>query len=163
MSDRESLEGLLAAHAPRLMSLAYVLTSNRAAAEDLLQDTLERACRRWRSIKAETAEPYLRRIMVNRAADTRRWKFRRPEVPDGIPEKPGCDPYRDADARDALVRAVRQLPPRQRAVIALRYWADLPEASIATELSVSVRTVKSQLHKALAQLRNAATPIQSTE
>ncbi|MFI5067942.1 MAG: sigma-70 family RNA polymerase sigma factor [Streptosporangiales bacterium] len=72
-----------------------------------------------------------------------------------VPEPPPEDPAAGLDARLALRDALRTLPPGKRAVLALRYLEDLPESQVAEILGCSVGTVRSQTHKALAQLRSA--------
>lgn len=73
-----------------------------------------------------------------------------------LPETAGRDAYSDIDKRQALRAALAQLPPRQRAVVVLRYHQDLSEAQVAELLGISVGTVKSQAAKALAGLREQA-------
>jgi RNA polymerase sigma factor (sigma-70 family) len=70
-----------------------------------------------------------------------------------MPEPHAIDEIGPADDRDALWRALGRLPARQRAVVVLRYYEDLPETQVAVILSCSVGTVKSQAAKALAKLR----------
>jgi RNA polymerase sigma factor (sigma-70 family) len=81
----------------------------------------------------------------------RRW---RGEVPtSALPETPGDDPYAGSELRQALARLLAELPRRQRAVLMLRYHADLTEAATAQALGISVGTVKSHTARALASLR----------
>lgn len=147
-------EVAVTAHAQRLMALALLLTRNRADADDLVQGTFERAFSRWARVRSPTEEAYLRRIMINLATDGYRRRGRRPEVLVAEPEGGGHDPYAAVDQRDLLLQLVRRLPPRQRAIVVLRYWADLSEQEIAAELSIAPGTVKSQAAKALRQLRD---------
>ena len=76
------------------------------------------------------------------------------EQPGDPPETPVDGPADLVGERDALLAAVHELPPRQRAVIVLRYCLDQPEADVAAALGCSVGTVKSQASKALARLRS---------
>ncbi|WP_413807458.1 SigE family RNA polymerase sigma factor [Streptomyces sp. OE57] len=135
---------------------ALVLTGNREAAEDLVQETLERACRKWRTIAAKDApDAYVRRIMVNLAND--RWRRFRRMVPHqdsgGDRAAPG-DEYGRIDSRDQLVRALQQLPMRMRTVVVLRYFHDLSDAEIAADLRISPSTVRSQLVRGMEKLRS---------
>jgi RNA polymerase sigma-70 factor (sigma-E family) len=133
---------------------AFVLTGNREAAEDLVQETLERACRKWRTIAAKDApEAYVRRIMVNLANDWWR-RFRRtvPQQDDGDRASPG-DQYGQVDTRDQLVRALQGLPMRMRTVVVLRYFHDLSDVEIAADLGISPGTVRSQLARGIDKLR----------
>lgn len=153
-SQGAPFEGAVTAHAQKLTALALLLTRNRADADDLVQGTFERAFSRWTRVRAATEEAYLRRIMINLATDGYRRRGRRPEVLVAAPEAGGDDPYAAVDDRAALVQLVRQLPPAQRAIVVLRYWADLSEREIAAELSIKPGTVKSQAAKALRHLRD---------
>lgn len=153
-SPDATFEVAVTAHAHRLMALALLLTRNRVDADDLVQGTFERAFRRWARVRPPTEEAYLRRIMINLATDGYRRRGRRPEVLVADPADSGYDPYGEVDQRDLLVQLVRRLPPRQRAIVVLRYWADMSEREIAAELSIAPGTVKSQAAKALRQLRD---------
>jgi RNA polymerase sigma-70 factor (sigma-E family) len=118
-----------------------------------LQTALARAWEAWRRIEGDP-EPYVRRIIVNANASwwRRRW---RGEVPTAdLPEVAAeADRYSGLDDRDHLWRALGRLPPRQRAILVLRYFEDLSDAEIADVLHCSVGTVKSQASRAVAKLR----------
>lgn len=138
-----------------LLRTARMLTGNQHAAEDLVQATLERVWPRWQRV-ARDGDPdaYVRRAMINTYASwwRRRWRGERPTSE--LPEAPiSDDAYARADLADALRRVLPTLPPRQRAVLVLRYYEDLSEAATAEALGCSVGTVKSQTAKALARLR----------
>jgi RNA polymerase sigma factor (sigma-70 family) len=81
----------------------------------------------------------------------RRWRGELPTLQ--LPEVAAPDSYADVDSRQALRAALAQLPPRQRAVVVLRYHQDLSEAQVAGLLGISAGTVKSQAARALATLR----------
>lgn len=169
-STEGDFHGFVAARSAALFRGAFVLTGSRDAAEDLVQETLERACRKWRAISAKDApDAYVRRIMVNLAND--RWRrFRRTaqHPVDGEPAAPG-DEYGRIDSRDQLVRALQQLPMRMRTVVVLRYFHDLSDSEIAADLKISQSTVRSQLARGIGQLRSqfptlsAPSPQQLTE
>jgi len=160
--ERAGFDAFVAERAPRLLRAAHLLTHDWAAAEDLLQEAMTRAWFAWPRL--EEPEPYVRRVIVTTyiSQSRRRW---RQELPldrvdgtagrgdPGRPTAPRSDPIQRADERDALWRALDRLPPRQRAVVVLRYYEDLPEAEVAGLLRCSVGTVKSQAAKALAKLR----------
>jgi RNA polymerase sigma-70 factor (sigma-E family) len=157
-----SFEEFVQGSSPRLFRTALLLTGHdRAAAEDLLQLALERAYRRWARIcRSEDPERYVRRILANASKDRWRRAARRPERPlqpgDG---PPAADDHAVAVVdRDYVLRALAGLPPRQRAVLVLRYFSDLSAAEIADELGCSAGTVKSQLSRGLARLRAVAGP-----
>jgi RNA polymerase sigma-70 factor (sigma-E family) len=146
-------EEFVAGRGQALQRFGYALTGDWGLAEDLLQTALARAYPRWSRIKRDDPEAYVRKIMVNTWSSwwRRRW---RGEVPAAqLPEAAGPDEAAGVDSRQALRVALEQLPPRQRAVVVLRYHQDLSEAQVAAMLSISVGTVKSQAAKALAALR----------
>jgi RNA polymerase sigma-70 factor (sigma-E family) len=148
-----AFEDFVARRSAALFRGAYVLTGSREAAEDLVQETLERACRRWRKVAAtESPEAYVRRIMVNLAND--RWRrFRRSPRPEVMDEACAADEYARLDSRDQLVRALLQLPMGMRTVVVLRYFHDMPDTEIAADLGISATTVRSQLARGLDKLR----------
>jgi RNA polymerase sigma-70 factor (sigma-E family) len=139
---------------PGLVRLAFGLTGDRWLAEDMAQTALARAYVAWRRVsRADDPDTYLRRILVN--VSHRRFRRRRlAEQPGDPPETPVDGPADLVGERTALLAALRQLPPRQREVIVLRYWADLTDAQIAATLGCSPGTVRSQLSRALAKLRD---------
>jgi RNA polymerase sigma-70 factor (sigma-E family) len=137
---------------PALLRFGHALTGNPHDASDLVQDALERVGVRWSSIDHDrgTADAYVRRAMLN--ARTSRWRRRRretlvAEIPDTVVHT------RDRLDDQPLWIALQTLPPRQRAVIVLRYYEDLSEAEIAGTLGISAGTVKSQASRAMATLR----------
>ncbi|GAA3572036.1 SigE family RNA polymerase sigma factor [Kribbella ginsengisoli] len=137
----------------RLLRTAVLLTGDRPAAEDLVQEVYERVYVRWRWIHT-AAEPYARKTLTNLVANRWRRKGRRPEsLVAEHTDQPSPDRADDIVARDQLVTALQELPPRMRAVIVLRYYEDLTEAQTAEALGCSVGTVKSQASRALDKLR----------
>ncbi|GII97622.1 RNA polymerase sigma factor [Sinosporangium siamense] len=154
VTDREEFDEFVARTWHRLLRTAYLLARDWAAAEDLVQTALIRAWLAWPRLGAER-EAYVRRILVNLHVSWWRRRGRGAEVPTGTPPEPADprDPIGGADERDTLWRALGRLPPRQRAVVVLRYFEDLTEAQTAQTLGCSVGTVKSQTSKALARLR----------
>lgn len=140
-----------------LFRLALLLAGgNHADAEDLLQTALERASRRWAWLARDgNPEPYVRRVLVNAAIDHRRLMRRRREQPlDGVEGRlVEDDRISELADRNQLLRSLALLPPRQRAVLVLRYWDDLSYEEIASTMRCSVGTVKSQVSRGLARLR----------
>jgi RNA polymerase sigma-70 factor (sigma-E family) len=127
---------------PAMVRLAYGLTGDLGHAARV----------------ARTGDPdaYVRRIVIN--CNNSRFRKRRvaESLVDAVPEpspQPPADPFGDSEA---LLRALRRLGPRQRAVIVLRFWMDMSEAETAAALNCSVGTVKSQASRALAALRGSA-------
>jgi RNA polymerase sigma-70 factor (sigma-E family) len=157
--DATSFEEFVAGSSARLFTMARLLTGgHRAEAEDLLQGAYERAYRRWGRISRRAdPERYVRQILVNASADRWRRLRRHPETSLLVT---GADPGTADTAaavadRDLLLRGLASLPPRQRAVLVLRYFEDLSEAQTATMLGCSVGTVKSQAARGLARLRGS--------
>jgi RNA polymerase sigma-70 factor (sigma-E family) len=148
----EGLDTLVAERGDALLATAVLLTGSRTAAEDLLQAALERLMRHWNRVRGDK-EGYLRRTMYHLAIDQWRSRKRRPEVLASV-EPPGRSDGTDAlDLRQALVQAVATLPPRQRAVLVLRYWEQMSEAEAAETLGCSIGTVKSTASRGLSRLR----------
>ena len=150
----EDFSAFVVSRWPGLVRLAFGLTGDRWAAEDLAQATLARAYVAWRRVsRADDPDAYLRRILVN--TSNRRFRRRRvAEQPGDPPETAVEGPADLVGERTALLAALRQLPPRQREAVVLRYWADLTDAQIAATLGCSPGTVRSQLSRALAKLRD---------
>ena len=139
-----------------LRRYAFLLTGDLASADDLLQDALVKVYRRWPPVTGPGTDAYVRTVIARTHISVWRRVGRR-EVP--VAELLDVADSRDvidgvAD-RDEVWRLLRDLGPRQRAVVVLRFWSDLPEAEIASILGISTGTVKSQLHRALAHLRAA--------
>ena len=147
--EQAAFDAFVRARLPELLRFGRALTGCDEAAADLVQDALERTLLRWPHLQSrEQPEGYVRRVMINRNISVWR-RSRRERLTDEVPDRGGSDRYPDGD----LWHAIRELPPRQRAVIALRYYEDLSEAEVAAVLGCSVGTVKSQGAKALAKLR----------
>jgi RNA polymerase sigma-70 factor (sigma-E family) len=147
--DREAFDAFVRARLPELLRFGRVLTGSSEAAADLVQDALERTLVAWNRLESrDEPEGYVRRIMVNRNISVWR-KLRREQVTADVYDRGLEDRQFDHD----MWHALSTLPPRQRAVIVLRYYEDLSEADIARTLGCSVGTVKSQASKALAKLR----------
>ena len=152
---RQDFAEFVAARSRQLTRLAYVLTGDQYAAEDLLQNALIKAAANWGRIHT-APEAYVRRIMYREQASWLRRRARRRETSVAqVPEPAAGDDAASVEARLALRDALLALPPRRRAVLVLRYLEDLPESQVADILGCSVGTVRSQTHKAVTQLRSA--------
>jgi RNA polymerase sigma-70 factor (sigma-E family) len=151
------LESFLADRADRLMRTAVLLTGSREAGQDLLQTALERLLRHWRRLDGDP-EAYLCRVLYNLAADgvRRQGRLQRKLLLLRAGTPPAADPIAEVDLRDALVRMLLQLPPRQRAVLVLKYWEQLSEAETAAVLGWPEGTVKSATSRGLRRLRELA-------
>ena len=132
-----------------------LLAGSREAGEDLLQAGLERLIKNWCKIDG-SPEAYLRRTLYHLALDgyrRQRVRWRGLGLLRAAASASAADSTAEVDLRDALVRLLLQLPPRQRAVIVLRYWEQLSEAEAAGMLGCSVGTVKSAASRGLTKLR----------
>ncbi len=141
---------------PWLYRCSYLLTGNHADAEDLAQQTLLQAYQSWAKVsRADQPAAYLRRMLTNLYISQRRPRARRLELlTDALPEPRRASTAGPED-RMALWPHVASLPPRQRAVIVLRYYEQLSEREIAEALGCSTGNVKSTAHRALQALRAA--------
>ncbi len=155
MTQPDGFTQFVTAHGRALLRTAWLLTGDWASAEDLVQTTFDRAWRHWdRVATTDDPVPYVRRMMLNLhlKARGRRWNGERPVAV--VPDQPGGDALAISDVRHSLVTALATLPPRQRAVVVLRYFSDLTEAQTAAALGCSVGTVKSQSSRAMTALRS---------
>jgi RNA polymerase sigma-70 factor (sigma-E family) len=143
---------------PTLLRTARSLTPNPADAEDLLQTALTKTYLAWDRIDDHRAlDGYVRRTLVN--TRTSQWRKRKVDefTTDELPEPAtGAAPdlTEQQAQREVLMRAISRLPPRQRAMVVLRYYEDMSEAQTAEALGVSVGTVKSAVSRALGKLRD---------
>lgn len=153
----------VAANADGLLRTAYLIVGDRDEAEDLVQETLFRVARRWPKVtRMDHPAAYGRRILVNLALRGRpKRSRRRAELSAtrlGDPAAPAASP----ETHDELHAALAALPPRQRAVLVLRYFLDLPEAEVAAALQCSLGTVKSTASRGLARLEQTLRPTNHT-
>jgi RNA polymerase sigma-70 factor (sigma-E family) len=146
--DSEAFDAFVRGRLPSLLRLGRALTGSDQAGADLVQDALERTLVRWGRIESDDPEGYVRRVMVTRNISLWR-RLRRERLTAEVPETAYDAPAGDPE----LWAALAALPPRQRAVIVLRYYEDLTEVQTADALEVSVGTVKSQASRAMAKLR----------
>jgi len=139
-----------------LLRLAYLLSADRAAAEDVLQTALVRAYLRWGRISSNP-EAYVRRVVVTVAADERRRPYRRREVSaaQDIDHADPADPFGAVEVSQRLRDALRSLPPGQRAAVVLRHWVGLEPAEAAELMGCSAENVRSQTARGLDKLRAA--------
>jgi RNA polymerase sigma-70 factor (sigma-E family) len=162
LSETQAYAELVAARAPALLRLAVMLTGDRTEAEDLLQATLVRTqphADRIPTMGAPAA--YLRKALVHEHLSGlrrlgRRVRTSRLEGNDAASR----DDVAGLDRRDAAWRLLAKLPPRQRAVLVLRFYEDLPDRDIAAVLGCSEPTVRSNASRALATLRTRLTDTQ---
>lgn len=152
----EDFARFIAVSGPRLLRLAVLLCGDPHAAQDLLQDALTRAYPRWSRLRNGNPEAYLRATMSNQVISWWRSPHSRTLLVANSREGPTTvDQHARADDRQVLLAALRELPPRMRAVVVLRYWLDLSEQQVATELGCSCGSVKSQASRGVQRLRQA--------
>jgi RNA polymerase sigma factor (sigma-70 family) len=128
-----------------MVRLAYLMLREEAQAEEVVQDAFVTVLERWGRLDNPGA--YLRRCVVNGCLN----QMRRAKWP--VPA-----PVGDTEAElaaDHTLDAVRRLSPQRQAMVVLRYYADLTQDEIADALRLPVGTIKSGLHRALGELKEA--------
>jgi RNA polymerase sigma-70 factor (sigma-E family) len=155
MTEPESFQDFVHSCSYRLFQVGCLLTGGDIhRAEDLVADALTRTYLAWSRVRAGDAFGYARRTLVNLHVDWWRRLSRRELITSRPPERGGgADPSGAVAERDSVMRSLRRLTHRERAVVVLRYFLDLTEQDTATELGVSLGTVKSTNARALAKLR----------
>jgi RNA polymerase sigma-70 factor (sigma-E family) len=156
MTFEEFIDVRLAA----LLRYATVVTCDPHLAEDITQEVLLRAQSRWAGImRMDQPEAYVKRMVLNEFLSWRRRRAARtvPMSQESLDAAAGpqSDPTEKINERDDLVRRIASLPPKQRAVIALRYFENRTDEEIADLLDCAVGTVRSHASRALAALRGA--------
>lgn len=138
---------------PDLLRYGHALTGNPHDAADLVQTVLEKVGARWGHVRRTKHDPgaYIRRSMAN--AHISKWRRTKKENLVAEPPENKSSSQADPFEHEPLWQALRDLPPRQRAVIVLRYYEGLSEQEIARTLGIGQGTVKSQASKAIASLR----------
>jgi RNA polymerase sigma-70 factor (sigma-E family) len=155
----QAVEQLYAAHYRQLVRLSVLLVRDRETAEEVVQDAFVAMHGRWRSLREpDKGLAYLRQTVVNRSRSVLRHRGVERRYADVLPlptaEAPGADDAALAtERRTRVLAAMRELPQRQREVIALRYYLDLSEEDIATTLGISRGAVKSHASRGAATLR----------
>ena len=161
MTSDDALVDLYRAHYAGLVRLAILLADDNAAAEDLVQDAFVKLHRSWGRLRdPESALPYLRACVVNggrsrlRRLKTSRAFVSREAARDRVGEHLPSAEQRVLlnESHRELLAAVQTLPERQRQVLVLRYYAECSEIETADALGLSVGTVKSHAHRAIATL-----------
>jgi RNA polymerase sigma-70 factor (sigma-E family) len=161
---RAEFERFVAGAADELLRTAYLVVWDLPEAEDLVQESLLRVARRWPRVRSmDHPLAYARRILINLALDGARRRSRHkqelePTAAHTLEDRADELAARElgvVDTRSELLTALGTLPARQRAVLVLRYFEDLPEAQVAAVLGCSVGTVKSTASRGLTRLQRA--------
>ncbi|HEX2319730.1 MAG TPA: SigE family RNA polymerase sigma factor [Streptosporangiaceae bacterium] len=153
-ASEERFDGFVRAASPRLLRAAWLLVGDWPAAEDLVQTAFEKTWPRWGRLPDDKQRlAYLHRVLTNAFLRGQRRKWMGEIAIGDLPHRAALDETDALLLRASVLAAVRALPPRQRAVIALRYLADLTEAQTAAAMHCSTGTVKSYSARALAALR----------
>lgn len=164
MTDRDAdFAEYFAARSDAMRHTAFLLCGDWHRAEDLTQTAFTKLYLAWHRIaRHEVLDGYVRRMLVRTFLDERRLSWwRRVRVTD-VPIE-AATPDSDPDDRIAVLEALGAVPPRQRAVLILRYWEDLSVDDTAELLDCSAGTVKSQAARGLQTLREQLSPTFSTE
>ncbi len=152
MRSAEEFAEFAAAASPRLRRMAFLLCGDWHTAEDLVQTTLTKVFVSWRKIRRQDAEhAYASRTLVNTYLAGKRLKRSEEILTSRVPERSVWLP--PPETRIVVLNALATLPPRSRAVVVLRYWADLSVDEVAAMLGCSPGNVKSQSARALSKLR----------
>lgn len=146
------------ARAEYLRTTAYLLCGDWHLAQDLTQLTFTKMYRRWRRIERhEVLDQYARQVLLRTFLDERRrpWRREKPTEPENLVLDVTAPEVRGSEDREVLKAALLQVPKRRRAVLILRFWADLSVEQVADILGCTTGTVKSQTSRGLADLRAA--------
>lgn len=164
-ATEEEFVELVHAAWPSLYRTAVLLTGDHGLAEDLVQTALARTYARWGRLREPAAaRGYARRALVTQTTSWYRRRSTRNERPtEVLPERAGHgDTGSAVSDRVDVAAALAQLPPRQRAVIVLRFYDDLSVQETAEALGVATGTVKSQTSVALTKLRTLLGDVELT-
>ncbi|GGP49856.1 SigE family RNA polymerase sigma factor [Saccharothrix coeruleofusca] len=160
MSDRDTaFAEYFAARSEAMRGTAYLLCGDWHRAEDLVQATFTKLYLAWRRVARHDAlDAYTRQTLVRTfVSELRRGWFRKERVSQ-VPQDAPAPGHGSTEDRVVLLAALAKVPPRQRAVLVLRYWEDLSVQETAKALNCSEGTVKSQAARGLQTLRGLVTP-----
>ena len=151
-STEDDVASFVAARWQGLVRFGFMLTGDRAAGEDLVQEALLRCLPSWGRLEPQGVEAYVRKVMARQAWKARRHPLRVTSLDQAEPAT--ADIADSSSEQSDLRQALQRLPRQQRVVLVLRYWQDLSEAEIAELLGCRQGTVKSRASRAYAQLRH---------
>jgi RNA polymerase sigma-70 factor (sigma-E family) len=149
-----SFEEYVHARGPDLLRFAYVLCGDYHLAQDLVQEVLAKAYRRWSSIESDNPDPYVRKGIVHAHLSWRTRRANRETIVEHAPDRPaGVDFSTQHAARDELWALLATLSKTQRAVLVLRFFDDADDRQIAELVGCAEATVRVHAHRGLAKLR----------
>jgi RNA polymerase sigma-70 factor (ECF subfamily) len=155
-ADLEAFSWFFTSEYPQVVRLLTVVVNDHAAAADLAQEAFVRLHRSWAKVSQfDSPEAWVRRVALNRAFSWRRREARRPHIELAAAPAPEVDAA--TGEREDVLRAVRALPPRDRALVGLYHLEDRPLAEVAEVLGLRPGAAKVALHRArrrLAELLN---------
>ena len=154
-------EEFAATRLPAVLRFAGVLTADRALAEDVVQEVLIRASKRWDKIgQLDRPELYVRKMIVNEHLSWRRrsWRLLPTGSATDVADRATPDHAGQHAERDALLTELGKLPRRQRAVLVLRYYEGFSDQEIADVFGCTPGTVRGYASRALAALRVELSP-----
>ncbi|GIG91718.1 SigE family RNA polymerase sigma factor [Plantactinospora endophytica] len=160
-ADEDEYRQFVVTRLEPLRVTAYLLCRDWHTADDLVSITLGKLYRHWRRVRAmESVDGYVRGMLTNAWLDECRRPWRREKATDDPPDSADQTVHEYAlSDREMLLDLLRQLPPRRRAVVVLRFYCDLSVEETAQVLGISTGTVKSQAARGLEHLRLAATGV----
>jgi len=157
--DSDEFCDFVASRSAALVRLAYLLLGDHELAQDLVQESLARVYVAWPRLRdVANAEAYTRRVITRTAISWRRRRSFHERPVELLREAPSADPSDDLVVHEVLWAHLLALPPRQRAAIVLRHYADLSEAQTAEAMGCSVGAVKSSTSTGLKHLRERVGP-----
>jgi RNA polymerase sigma-70 factor (sigma-E family) len=137
-----------------LRRYAYLLCGDWYEADDIVQKSLTKLFAAWRRVEPGGTRAYVRKIVTNVYLSHRRLSWvRRERASEALLEDAVERPHEGVETRLEVLAALKQLPPRQRATLILRYWEQLSIDETASAMGCSTGTVKSQSSKALRKLK----------
>ncbi|MEU7526218.1 SigE family RNA polymerase sigma factor [Saccharothrix sp. NPDC042600] len=167
-ADEQGFREFAVGHAAALRRTAYLFCGDWHTAEDLMQASLLKLYQAWHRVEwRDNPSAYARKVLLRTWLDEKRRPWRRAEQRDGeVPDR--ADASADPDlaeeklwARDLVHAALLRVPPRQRAVLVLRYFEDLPVSEVAVAMGCTEGTVKSQTARGLVALRAAVEQLEA--
>jgi RNA polymerase sigma-70 factor (sigma-E family) len=155
--DDDDFAAFAGASFHRLRRAGYLMTGNEQQGEDAAQTALVRTYAKWSKVRKQDPYAYARRVLTNYVTD----QWRRPireTARDDVPDLPvSRDLADDVSQQQWLIEALGTLAVRERTVLVMRHYFDMPERDVAEELGIALGTVKSLTARALAKLRVWAT------